>query len=168
MILLGVTQLIIAVNKLDNTNWANERFEDIRAKLTIFLVRQAGFKETDLTFVPCSGLIGENLSKRSMEPLLKAWYQGPCLLEAIGRVSFFVLNLAVVALGIMVLVVDALRSPERPVGKPLRITVNDVFKGPGGLCVSGRVETGMVQAGDKIMIQPISEIVNVKSRSTRF
>lgn len=40
---------------------------------------------------------------------------------------------------------DSLRPPERPVGKPLRITVNDVFKGTGGLCVSGRVETGMVQ-----------------------
>jgi translation elongation factor EF-1alpha len=38
-----------------------------------------------------------------------------------------------------------------------------VFKGTGGLCVSGRVETGMVQAGDKIMIQPVGEVVNVKS-----
>jgi len=59
---------------------------------------------------------------------------------------------------------DALKTPERPVGKPLRIMVNDVFKGQGGVCVGGRVETGMVQAGDKILIQPIGELVTVKSK----
>jgi elongation factor 1 alpha-like protein len=40
-----------------------------------------------------------------------------------------------------------------------------VFKGQGGQCVGGKVETGMVQAGDKVMVQPMGEIVTVKSIS---
>lgn len=81
----GVNQLIIAVNKLDNVSWSKDRFDDIHAKLTTFLVRQAGFKESDLTYVPCSGLVGENLSNRSTEPLLTAWFSGPSLLDAISK-----------------------------------------------------------------------------------
>jgi elongation factor 1 alpha-like protein len=65
-------------------NWVQERFEDIRIKLTHFLVKQAGFKEVDLTYVPCSGLVGENLTKRSTEDRLTSWYNGCSLVEAIG------------------------------------------------------------------------------------
>jgi elongation factor 1 alpha-like protein len=138
---LGVNQLVVAVNKLDTAGWSQVRFEDIRSKLQTFLVKLAGFRPDDITFVPCSGLLGENLATKSEEPKLSQWYTGPTLLEAI----------------------DSFRPPERPVGKPLRLTVNDVFKGPGGLCVAGRLETGMLQSGDKVLIQPIGEIATVKS-----
>lgn len=81
----GVNQLIIAVNKLDNVSWSKSRFDEIHAKLNTFLTKQAGFKESDLTYVPCSGLVGENLSTRSTEPLLTTWFNGPSLLEAISN-----------------------------------------------------------------------------------
>ena len=57
---------------------------------------------------------------------------------------------------------DTFKLPERPVGKPLRLTVNDIFKGPGGLCVAGRIETGMIQVGDRVSIQPLGEVATVK------
>jgi elongation factor 1 alpha-like protein len=58
---------------------------------------------------------------------------------------------------------DKFKSPERPITKPFRLSVNDIFKGTGsGFCVSGRVETGMVQAGDKVLVQPQNESAVIK------
>ena len=84
-ICLGVNQLTIAVNKLDTVKWSQSRFEEIKTRLTTFLVRQAGFRESDIRFVPCSGLIGENLTQTAKDPLLLNWYKGPTLLQAIGN-----------------------------------------------------------------------------------
>ena len=40
-----------------------------------------------MVYVPCSGLTGENLTGSSKEPLLRAWYNGPSLLDRIGTKS---------------------------------------------------------------------------------
>jgi elongation factor 1 alpha-like protein len=82
---LGVTQLAVAINKLDTVSWSKERFDEISQKLKTFL-KQAGFREGDVTFVPCSGLTGQNLTSKPTENELLTWYSGPCLLEVIGKV----------------------------------------------------------------------------------
>lgn len=139
---LGVSQLAVVVNKLDNVKWDRQRYSEIKEKLSLFL-KQTGFKETDVTFVPCSGLIGENLGKRSSLELL-SWYSGPCLVE----------------------VIDKFRPPERPVAKPCRITIADIFKGQvSGVCISARVEAGFVTTGQKMIILPSAEPCSVKSIS---
>lgn len=79
----GVCQLGVVVNKLDTVSWSQERFEEVVGKLGAFL-RQAGFRESDVTFVPCSGLTGENLISPPSECMLLQWYKGPCLLDVIG------------------------------------------------------------------------------------
>lgn len=81
---LGVTQLAVAINKLDTVSWSPERFNEIVTKLKGFL-KQAGFKESDVTFVPCSGLTGQNLVGKPTENGLLGWYDGPCLLDVIGK-----------------------------------------------------------------------------------
>lgn len=68
----------MAVNKLDTVDWSQDRFDEIKNNLSVFLTRQAGFSKPK--FVPVSGFTGENLIKR-ME---LDWYDGPCLLELIG------------------------------------------------------------------------------------
>lgn len=80
---LGVSQLAVAVNKMDTVGWAKERFEEVQVKLRTFL-KQTGYP--DPIFVPCSGINGENL----VEPVpdghpLKQWYKGPTLLQVIGN-----------------------------------------------------------------------------------
>ena len=62
---LGVSQLIIAVNKLDTIEWSKERFDEILAKLRKFLKTQVGFKDSDISYVPVSGLTGANLNERN-------------------------------------------------------------------------------------------------------
>ncbi|KAJ0060819.1 hypothetical protein NL108_001668, partial [Boleophthalmus pectinirostris] len=137
---LGVTQLAVAVNKMDQVNWQEERFKDITSKLGHFL-KQAGFKESDVFYIPTSGLSGENLTTRSTVSELTSWYSGPSLLEQI----------------------DAFKAPQRSIDKPFRLCVSDVFKDQGsGFCVTGKIEAGYVQTGDRILAMPPNETCTVK------
>ncbi|XP_068197987.1 HBS1-like protein isoform X3 [Antennarius striatus] len=137
---LGVTQLAVAVNKMDQVNWQQERFQDITSKLGNFL-KQAGFKESDVFCIPTSGLSGENLATRSSVPELISWYSGPSLLEQI----------------------DSFRPPQRCIDKPFRMSVSDVFKDQGsGFCVTGKIEAGFIQTGDRILAMPPNETCTVK------
>lgn len=78
-----MSQLLAAINKMDTVNWSKERYDEIVQKLGAFL-KQAGFKESEVSFIPCSGLNGENLTKPSQEKQLTSWYKGPTLVEQIG------------------------------------------------------------------------------------
>lgn len=82
---LGVNQLCVAINKLDNENWNEHRFNEISLKLKIFL-KQAGYKESDIHYIPCSGLTGENLVKPPTDPELLKWYKGPTLCDIVGKI----------------------------------------------------------------------------------
>lgn len=136
---LGVAQLIVAVNKLDTVDWSQSRFEEIRQKLKAFL-RTVGFKEADVTYVPCSGFTGDNLAKQSDK--LSQWYEGRTLLSAI----------------------DNFKPQERLVEKPFRMSISDVFKPQSsGFCVAGRIEAGFVLKDDKVLLMPLAETAVVKS-----
>ncbi|AWP19918.1 putative HBS1-like protein [Scophthalmus maximus] len=137
---LGVTQLAVAVNKMDQVNWHQERFQEIISKLGHFL-KQAGFKDSEVFYIPTSGLSGENLATRSSVSQLTVWFSGPSLLEQI----------------------DALKAPQRSIDKPFRLCVSDVFKDQGsGFCVTGKIEAGYIQTGDRIQAMPPNETCTVK------
>ncbi|CAL1544334.1 unnamed protein product [Lymnaea stagnalis] len=140
---LGVGQIIVAVNKMDTVEWSQERYQTITKKIGQFLTKQAGFKDSDISFIPCSGLIGENLTKPSSEPKLIEWYTTKTtLIEQI----------------------ENLRPPVRPIDKPFRLNVSDVYKGLGtGFNVAGRVGSGYVQPGDKILIMPLGISANIRN-----
>ncbi|CAG8600773.1 12930_t:CDS:10 [Funneliformis mosseae] len=133
---LGVQQLIVAINKLDVVNWSQDRYKEIMAKLNPFLT-QAGFKKDKVIYVPCSGLTGENLLKRSENVL--EWYSGPTLVEQI----------------------DQFEPPIRLLEKPFRLSVSDFFKGGigsmGGVTVAGRIEAGNIQIGEGVTVIPGGE-----------
>ncbi|KAG5277500.1 hypothetical protein AALO_G00118340 [Alosa alosa] len=138
---LGVTQLAVAVNKMDQVSWQQERFKEITSKLGHFL-KQAGFKDSDVFYIPTSGLSGENLSRKSSVSELVSWYKGPCLVEQI----------------------DGFKPPQRSVEKPFRLCVSDVFKDQGsGFCVTGKIEAGYIQTGDRMLAMPPNETCTVKA-----
>ncbi|XP_030838792.1 uncharacterized protein LOC591684 isoform X1 [Strongylocentrotus purpuratus] len=148
---LGVRQLVVGVNKLDTVSWSEERFSEIVKKLGAFL-KQAGFKESDVVYIPCSGLTGENLTEQAKEPALTSWYSETCLLDHI----------------------DKLKPPKRSTDQSMRLCVSDVFKGMGsGVSVSGKIETGSLQIGEKIMVMPAGEnglikVITVHDEDTRW
>jgi elongation factor 1-alpha len=119
---LGVKQMCVGVNKMDHpsTNWSKDRFEEIKKEATTFL-KKGGYKVDNIPFVPFSGLTGENMKEAGSN---MPWYKGPTLIGAL----------------------DTMTAPERPVDKPLRLPINDVFKISGiGTVPVGRVETGVLK-----------------------
>ena len=77
---------------MDTIDWSQERYELISKKIGQFLSRQAGFKDADVSFVPVSGLSGENLINPAKESKLTDWFSpGHTLIELIGKSQIKVL-----------------------------------------------------------------------------
>eukprot|EP00727_Mastigamoeba_balamuthi_P014813 m51a1_g9958 putative hbs1-like protein (582) ;mRNA; f:54398-57422 len=136
---LGVRQLVVAVNQMDKVGWSKDRFEEVRGTLEPFL-RKTGY--SDVKFVPCSGLSGENLMI-CQEPALKSWFTGFSLLGAI----------------------DSCRPAERAIDTPLRLCIADVYKtaNSAGTAVGGKIEAGSIAVGDRVVVLPANMLATVKS-----
>ncbi len=138
---LGVNQLIVAVNKMDVVNYDQKRYEQIKNELSK-LLKLLGYDPSKIPFIPVSAIRGDNIKDRSPNT---PWYNGPTLLEAL----------------------DMLEPPPRPVDKPFRMPIQDVFTITGvGTVVVGRVETGVVKVGDKVVIMPPAKVGDVRSIET--
>lgn len=71
---LGITQLCIAVNKLDLIDWNEDRYDEICQTVLPYL-KSIGYKEQNVNFVPCSGLNGINLeSNENLPSSLTKWF----------------------------------------------------------------------------------------------
>jgi len=137
---LGVKQLMVLVNKMDDksVNWSEARFNEIKNEVSSF-VKKIGYNPETVPFVPISGWLGDNMLERSTN---LPWYKGPTLLEAL----------------------DALKEPKRPLDKPLRIPLQDVYKIGGiGTVPVGRVETGILKPGMVVTFAPANITTEVKS-----
>jgi elongation factor 1 alpha-like protein len=87
---LGVSQVIVAVNKLDLVNWDKSRYDDICNLLRPFLV-QSGFHPSKSSFIPVSAMSGVNLMNcdGGEAKILRKWYNGPTLVDLLGITYFF-------------------------------------------------------------------------------
>ncbi len=135
---LGVQQIIILINKMDATQppYSQERYEAVKKDVEK-LLGSIGYKNVPI--IPISGYKGDNILKKSEN--LK-WYSGPTLLQAL----------------------DELKTPEKPTNKALRIPVQDVYSITGiGTVPVGRVETGVVKVGDKVIFLPADKQGEVKT-----
>ncbi len=137
---LGVNQLVVAISKMDDptVNYSQERFEEVKAQVAE-LLRKVGYNPDKIPFIPVSGLKGDNVVNKSEN---MPWYKGPTLYE----------------------VLDTFKAPPKPIDKPFRLPIQDVFSITGvGTVVVGRVETGVLRPGDKVIIEPLGKTAEVKS-----
>jgi elongation factor 1-alpha len=137
---LGVKQMIVAVNKMDekSCNYSEARFNEIKEEVSKFLGK-VGYKAETIPFIPISGWNGDNLIEKSDN---MKWYKGPILLEAL----------------------DAIVPPKRPTELPLRLPLQDVYKIGGiGTVPVGRVETGLLKPGMTVIFCPAQLSTEVKS-----
>jgi len=138
---LGVGQLIVAINKMDDSNYSEDAFKAAKEKGEK-LVKSVGYKLENVPFIPVSGWKGDNLVKKSEN---MPWYAGKTLLEAF----------------------DDFTVAEKPIGKPLRVPIQDVYTITGvGTVPVGRVETGVMKAGQKIIVMPSGAVGEIKSIET--
>ncbi|MCE4599879.1 MAG: translation elongation factor EF-1 subunit alpha [Desulfurococcales archaeon] len=137
---MGIDQVIVTVNKMDapDVNYNQKRYDQIVAVLKKFM-KGLGYQPDKIPFIPVSAWKGDNLIERSPN---MPWYNGPILVEAL----------------------DSLEPPKKPVDKPLRIPVQNVYSIPGaGTVPVGRVETGVLRVGDKIVFMPPGVVGEVRS-----
>ena len=137
---LGVKQMIVACNKMDDVSvkYGEGRYKEIKAEVSTYL-KKVGYKPMKIPFVPISGWMGDNMIDKSTN---MPWYKGPYLLEAL----------------------DNANPPKRPVDKPLRLPLQDVYKIGGiGTVPVGRVETGVIKPGMVCTFAPVQITTEVKS-----
>ncbi|MFW9967283.1 MAG: translation elongation factor EF-1 subunit alpha [Candidatus Thorarchaeota archaeon] len=138
---LGVPSLIVCVNKCDDDSvkYSEDRYKEVKEEVEGFL-KSIGYKTDKIPFIPTSALDAANLKERT--PNLTPWYDGPSLLEAL----------------------DLVELPPKPLDKPLRLPINDVYsiKGVGTVPV-GRVETGVMKPGQQVTFMPPNKTGEVKS-----
>lgn len=137
---MGVQKIIVAVNKMDAAEWSKDRFDEIEQQTSAFL-SAAGFQAKKISFIPCSGLNGDNIVQRS-ERKNSAWYSGRTLIEEL----------------------ETSEPYSYALDKPLRMTIGDVFRGgvQNPLSISGRLDSGSLQVGDQIVTMPSTEKATVK------
>merc|ERR1711990_941657 len=137
---MGVKQMIVCCNKMDakGADYKQDRYEEIKAEVSLYL-KQVGYKIETVPFIPISGWVGDNMLEPSTN---MPWYKGPFLLEAL----------------------DALKPPKRPILKPLRLPLQDVYKISGiGTVPVGRVETGVIKPAMNITFGPVGTTTECKS-----
>jgi len=137
---LGVKQMIVAVNKMDDNSvmYGEARYNEIMEEVSNYL-KKVGYKPNKIPFIPISGWVGDNMIEASPN---MGWYKGPTLLQALDEVT----------------------PPKRPTDKPLRLPIQDVYKIGGiGTVPVGRVETGILKPGMVVYIAPIGVTSEVKS-----
>jgi elongation factor 1-alpha len=137
---LGVKQIIVHVNKMDisGVDWSEEKYNTACTEVGN-LLKMAGFKPDDIPMIPASSLNGDNVYVKSGKC---PWYKGPTLFEAI----------------------DKLTMPNKPVNKPLRLPIQDVYKISGiGTVPVGKIETGTLNVGKTVVFNPSQKSAEVKS-----
>ena len=137
---LGVKQLIVHVNKMDisGVEWSEDKYKAACAEVGN-LLKMAGFKPDDIPMIPASSLNGDNVFNKSDNC---PWYNGPTLFEAIDKITM----------------------PEKPINKPLRLPIQDVYKISGiGTVPVGKIETGTLNVGKTVVFNPSQKSAEVKS-----
>jgi len=137
---LGVKQLIVCINKMDDksVNYSENRYNEIKTEVSGF-IKKIGYNPEKVPFIPISGWNGDNMLEKSPN---MPWWKGPTLLEAL----------------------DGLSEPKRPSEKPLRVPLQDVYKIGGiGTVPVGRVETGILKPGMVVTFAPCNITTEVKS-----
>jgi bifunctional enzyme CysN/CysC len=134
--LLGVNQVIVAINKMDLMDFSESVYQQIAGEYRDFLGK-LGIQP--LWFIPIAAREGVNLV-RSLNGVAK-WYSGPTLLGALDRLS----------------------APGTAAEGPLRFAVQDVYRFDGRRIVAGRIESGTIRVGDHIVFSPNNKSSSVAS-----
>ena len=129
---LGVAQIIVACNKMDLNKYDQKAFEKAKTD-ALALLKSVGYKVENIQVIPIASYPGDNVVKKSAN---MAWYTGLTLLE-----SF-----------------DQLSPPEKPTNLPLRKPLKEAYNIKGiGVVPVGRIETGIMKVGQKIIVTPARE-----------
>lgn len=133
--MLGLKQVIVAVNKMDAAGYSKEKFNKIKEEMTRFLDE---LKIKPRHIIPISAMQGDNISTKSEN---MRWYGGPSILEAL----------------------DSLKIKETLTKKPLRFPIQDIYNIDSKKILVGRIETGKLRKDDAVTLLPSNRKAKIKS-----
>ncbi|MGB9634919.1 MAG: translation elongation factor EF-1 subunit alpha [Candidatus Micrarchaeia archaeon] len=134
---LGINQLAVAMNKMDAVNYDRVKYEDVKAQV-LNLLKSIGYKTENIKVIPISAYNGDNIAKKSRN---MPWYTGQTILEAL----------------------DEFTVPPKPIDKPLRMPIQDVFSITGhGTVPVGRIEAGILKPNQKVVVMPAGVTGEIK------
>ncbi len=133
--LLGIEQVVVAVNKLDAVGFDREIFAGLESEARA-LLESAGIAVAKA--IPVSARDGDNLVAASPRT---PWYAGSTLIGAL----------------------EALESKGDDTDGPLRMRVQDVYRSGDARIAVGRIDSGTVKVGDAIVATPLGSAACVRS-----
>jgi elongation factor 1-alpha len=126
---MGVKNIAIWINKMDMIKYDEAKYAKVKTDVEA-LLKQVGYKLETTPFLAGAGFLGENVTKKSAQ---MPWYKGLTILEQL----------------------DKFPAPEKPTNLPLRMPIQDVYEITGiGTVPVGKIETGTMKPGQKIIILP--------------
>ena len=133
--MLALKQVIVVMNKMDVVGYEQNGFEEVKKDLLEFLGQ---IRISPAYVIPISAKEGDNVANRSDKA---DWYEGPTLLEAL----------------------ESFKAMQSLNDKPFRFPVQDVYRFDDRRIIAGRIESGVVETGDEVMVLPSGEKTKVKS-----
>ena len=124
--MLGIEQIFIAVNKMDEVSYSKERFDEIQQTLNEFL-KKLNFYSNQIFFIPISAKLGENIFKKSER---MEWYNRECLTELLEK------NVS---------------AQQLSSAKPFIGLVQDIYNIKNEKIVIVKVEEGRISVNDNII-----------------
>ena len=133
--LLGIQKVYVIVNKMDLIGYSEQKFKQIKGEMDEFLNSLGVYP---LKYIPISAFYGENMTVPSHK---MKWYEGEPIIEAM----------------------DSFEKDKGLEDKPLRFPIQDVYKFDSRRIIVGRIESGQLKAGDKILIGPDNKVTCIKT-----
>ncbi|NOZ63782.1 MAG: sulfate adenylyltransferase [Caldiserica bacterium] len=133
--LLGIGQVIVALNKMDLVGYEKEPHEKVKKEVAIFL-SSIGIRA--LYYIPISAIKGENITRRSEK---MPWYAGPTFIESL----------------------DKLKEKASLIDRPLVFPVQDTYRIRNKRIAVGKLLSGIIEKGQEIKILPLRQITRVES-----
>jgi bifunctional enzyme CysN/CysC len=133
--LLGIRQIAVLVNKMDLEKYSQERFNQVEAEYRAWL---DSLGVTAKVFIPIAAKHGDNIAFRSPN---MPWWTGPTVVDTL----------------------DEFNVSDLPNDKPLRFPIQDVYRFDKRRILAGRVESGSIKVGDRLVFSPGNKVSTVKS-----
>ncbi len=133
--LLGIRQIAVLVNKMDLENYSQARFHQIELEYRAWLKT---IHVEPKVFIPIAAKHGDNIASRSSNT---PWWQGPTVVETL----------------------DEFKVTEMPDDQPLRFPIQDVYRFDERRILAGRIESGTLRVGDRLLFCPSNKVSTVKS-----
>ena len=133
--LLGIRQIVVLVNKMDLVDYSQDRFNAVEAEYRAWL-KSVGVEPK--IFIPIAAKHGDNIASLSRNT---PWWTGPTVLETL----------------------DHFQVTDLPLDQPLRFPIQDVYRFDERRILAGRVESGRIKVGDRVLFSPTNKVSTVKT-----